>query len=317
MATANLGRVKPIYRGQYSPSFQYQLLDFLSHGSVLYICKSPSKGNIPTNELYFDAISDAGQAMPAPNRVPKANELGLLDHSWYGGAAVNQLTACILMAMDQASVANQSIKDLKGLSQQEGLTTITNRGIVSGCTVTKSDNATRNLNFSGGVVFMGGRKHAAPAADNAASVPPNTTASSVVVRAYLYLHAASQTMRLAVTNIGQALPQDAIHVYNITIPAGSTDATDPKLISATVSSVRRVEPMFPRSFASPVTKSVTINKLRDTEYRLDIDVVSFDGGACGIDQVVITSRATNGFSIYLASEVDNVVLRWRVSKLNN
>ena len=229
----------------------------------------------------------------------------------------DQLAAAVLAAMDQASVANQSIKDLKGLSQQEGIITIVNRGVVTGCTATKSDNATRNLNFSGGTVFMDGRKYAAPSADNAASVPPNTTASSVVVRAYLYMHAASQTMRLAVTNIGQALPDNAIHLYNITIPAGSTDSTDPKLISATLSSVRRVEPMFPRSFSSPITKSVTINKLRNTDYRLDFDVVSFSGGSCGADQVAVTSRATNGFSLHLASEADNVCIRWRASKLNN
>lgn len=229
----------------------------------------------------------------------------------------DQLAAAVLAAMDQASVANQSIKDLKGLSQQEGIVTIKNRGVVSGCVASKSDNATRNLNFSGGIVLMGGRKHVAPAADNAASVPPNTTVASVVVRAYLYMHSASQTMRLAVTNVGQPMPTDAIHLYNITIPAGSTDSTDPKLVSSTISSVKRVEPMFPRSLSSPVTKSIQINKLRDTEYRVDVDVVSFDGGSCDIDHVAIQSRATNGFSIHLASEADNVCLRWRVSKLDN
>lgn len=227
------------------------------------------------------------------------------------------LAATILMAMDQASVANQSIKDLKGLSQQEGEVTVTSRGVVNDCTATKSDTATRNLNFSGGIAFMNGRRWVAPAATNAASVPPNTTVASVVVRAYLYLHAASQTMRLAVTNIGEALPIDAIHLYNITVPAGSTDATDPKLISVTISNVRRVEAGFPRTLNSPITVSIGIQHLRNTNYRVDIDVVSFSGGACDLDQIVIGSRATNGFSLHLASEADNVVLRWRVSKLNN
>lgn len=229
----------------------------------------------------------------------------------------NDLAATVMAALDQAGVANRSVQDLKGLSQQEGVVVIKNRGVVGGCTATKSSTATRNLNFDGGSVFMNGRRHVAPSATNAASVPPNTTVSSVVVRAYLYMHAASQTMRLAVTNIGQALPVDAIHLYNITIPAGSTDATDPKLIAVTISNVRRVEPMFPRSFNSPVTESVAINTLRDADYRLDFDVVSFDGGACDLDQVVVNSRAQNGFSFYLASECDNVVLRWRATKLNN
>lgn len=229
----------------------------------------------------------------------------------------DQLAASTAMALVQSGVANKSAEYLKGLSQQEGVVVIQNRGIVSGCTAEKSTTATRNLNFTGGLVFIGGRRYSAPSADNAASVPPNTTISSVVVRGYLYASAENNVMRLAVTNIGQPLPENAIHVYNITIPAGSTDSTDPKLTSVTITSVRRVEPMFPRSFNSPVTESVTINTLRDTDYRIDFDVVSFEGGACDLDQIVVNSRAKNGFSFYLASECDNVVLRWRVSKLNN
>lgn len=227
------------------------------------------------------------------------------------------LAATLMMALDQAGVANKSVQDLKGLSQQEGLVLIKNRGIVSGCTATKSETATRNLNLVGGIVFVGGRRYSAPSATNAASVPPNTTSASVTVQAYLYMHTPSDTMRLAVTNIGQKMPENTIHLYNVTIPAGSTDATDPRLANVTISNVRRVEPMFPRSFNSPVTLTVPINTLRNTDYRIDFDVVSFDGGACDLDQIVVNSRAQNGFSFYLASECDNVVLRWRVSKLNN
>ena len=228
-----------------------------------------------------------------------------------------ELTSTLMFAMTQGSVANQSVNALKEQIQQEGEITLTNRGIITGCTITKSTTAARNLNLVGGSAFMSGRRYLAPSKDNTAIVPPNTTAANVTVKAYLYFNAASQVMRLAVTNIGDALPVDAIHLYNITIPPASTDATDPYLNNVTLTSVRRVESSFPRLLDNPAITTITINTLRAADYRLDFDVVSFSGGQCDPDNIAIQSRATNGFTLALASDADNVVVRWKVSKLNN
>ncbi|WP_320153060.1 hypothetical protein [uncultured Tolumonas sp.] len=229
----------------------------------------------------------------------------------------DELAATLMFAMTQGSVANQSVKALKEQIQQEGEITLTNRGIITGCTITKSTTAARNLNLVGGSAFMSGRRYLAPSKDNTASVPPNTTAANVTVKAYLYFNAASQVMRLAVTNIGDELPVDAIHLYNITIPPASTDATDPYLDNVTLTSVRRVESSFPRLLDNPVITTIGINTLRAADYRLDFDVVSFSGGQCDPDNIAIQSRATNGFTLALASDADNVVVRWKASKLNN
>jgi hypothetical protein len=228
-----------------------------------------------------------------------------------------ELTATLMFAMTQGSVANQSVKALKEQIQQEGEITLTNRGVITGCTITKSTTAARNLNLVGGSAFMSGRRYLAPSKDNTAIVPPNTTAANVTVKAYLYFNAASQVMRLAVTNIGDALPVDAIHLYNITIPPASTYATDPYLDNVTLTSVRRVESSFPRLLDNPVITTISINTLREADYRLDFDVVSFSGGQCDPDNIAIQSRATNGFTLALASDADNVVVRWKASKLNN
>ena len=228
-----------------------------------------------------------------------------------------ELTATLMFALTQGAVANQSVKALKEQIQQEGEITLTNRGIITGCTITKSTTAARNLNLVGGSAFMSGRRYLAPSKDNTASVPPNTTAANVTVKAYLYFNTASQVMRLAVTNIGDELPADAIHLYNITIPPASTDATDPYLDNVTLTSVRRVESSFPRLLDNPVITTVSINTLRAADYRLDFDVVSFSGGQCDPDNIAIQSRATNGFALALASDADNVVVRWKASKLNN
>ena len=228
-----------------------------------------------------------------------------------------ELTATLMFAMTQGSVANQSVKALKEQIQQEGEITLTNRGVITGCTITKSTTAARNLNLVGGSAFMSGRRYLAPSKDNTAIVPPNTTAANVTVKAYLYFNAASQVMRLAVTNIGDALPVDAIHLYNITIPPASTDETDPYLNNVTLTSVRRVESSFPRLLDNPAITTISINTLRAVDYRLDFDVVSFSGGQCDPDNIAIQSRATNGFTLALASDADNVVVRWKASKLNN
>lgn len=228
-----------------------------------------------------------------------------------------ELTATLMFAMTQGSVANQSVKALKEQIQQEGEITLTNRGVITGCTITKSTTAARNLNLVGGSAFMSGRRYLAPSKDNTAIVPPNTTAANVTVKAYLYFNAASKVMRLAVTNIGDALPVDAIHLYNITIPPASTDETDPYLNNVTLTSVRRVESSFPRLLDNPAITTISINTLIAADYRLDFDVVSFSGGQCDPDNIAIQSRATNGFTLALASDADNVVVRWKASKLNN
>lgn len=229
----------------------------------------------------------------------------------------DDLSASLMFAMDQAALANRSVQSLKEQAQQEGEVTVRNRGIVSGCTVSRSTTAARNLNLQNGVAFMRGRIFSAPERENAASVPSNTSNSSVMVYAFLYFHEDSQRMRLSVTAIGEEVPDHGILAYNITIPANSTDQTDPSLERVTLTNVRRIEPEFPANLNSPRTESISIKDLRDSDYRIDIDLVSAVGEPFRSEQVVAASRATNGFTLQLLTGADDIVLRWRVSKLNN
>lgn len=228
-----------------------------------------------------------------------------------------ELSAGLMFALGQASVANRSVEALKGHLQQEGEVFIINRGVVSGCAVTRATTSARNLNLTEGVAFMSGRMFAAPGRENAASVPVNTGQSSVTVRAFLYFHEASRGMRLSVTPIGEDVPEYGIHIYNITIPGNSTDETDPGLEYVSITNVRRMEPDFPSNMQSPQIHSVSINDLSDSDYRLDIDLVSSVGEPCRSEQVQVLSRATNGFTMRAVTSSDNIILRWRVSKLNN
>ncbi|PIQ51119.1 MAG: hypothetical protein COW02_16415 [Comamonadaceae bacterium CG12_big_fil_rev_8_21_14_0_65_59_15] len=227
----------------------------------------------------------------------------------------NMDSAVLKFALDQASLANSSVRSLRQNVQQEGEFTIFNRGIVLGCAATKSVNAARNLNLSAGVCFANGRSYLVVDGINSASVPSNAGAIPVTVYAYLYKNATG-LFNLAVTPIGSILPSDAIKIYNITIPSGSTDSTDPYLSSVTLTDARRIEANYPNILDSPALVSSVLNAMDANDYRLDFDVVSSSGAPCDASSIVVTSRATNGFTVALASAADNVVVRWRASRLS-
>lgn len=228
----------------------------------------------------------------------------------------NAQAAAITFAMDQAALANYSVQALRQQIQQEGEVVIENRGVIAGCSVTRSSTASRNLNLANGVCFAKGRSFAVTPGDNAASVPSNTGTGAVTVYAYLFQSNAG-IWRLAVTPIGNAVPPGAIVIYHLTIPPGSTDASDPNLAKVVITDVRRIEPHFPQLLDNPATVSPMLNVLRANVYQLVFDVVAAVGAPCDVSSIYVTSRATNGFTLLLASAADLVVVRWRVSKLNN
>lgn len=254
----------------------------------------------------------------ARNGKPSLNErLGAMESNISATSVdmQNAFGAALKFALDQAALANYSIRALKQQLQQEGELTIENKGVVSGCMASKSATAARNLTLTSGICFANGRTYSVADAANAASVPPNIGNSNVTASAYLYLD--GDKWKLAVTALGQAVPGNAIRLYTLTIPANSTDATDPNLSGVTLTDVRRIEANFPTVMNSAVTVSAALNTLSANDYRLTFDVISAVGAPCEARHIIASSRATNGFTIMLASAADNVVVRWRASKLNN
>jgi len=229
---------------------------------------------------------------------------------------LNDVVAAVKFAIDQAALANYGVKALRQQAQQEGIVTIANRGIVTGCVVTKSTTAARNLSIAAGVCFANGRQYSVAPSVNAASVPSNTGSGSVTVYAYLFLDT-NKLMRLAVTPIGTSVPDGAIVVYSLTVPPSSTDATDPNLTNVTLTDRRRIETLFPAAFDSPATTSVALQTLAGNDYVLAFDVLDAIGAPCNRDAIHVSSRATNGFTLLLASAADSVTLRWKASRLHN
>lgn len=262
---------------------------------------------------FADQVNDSKGSYPnfAARLEAMASDIQAL-----GPEMQNEMVAALKFALTQAGLANHGVRALREQAQQEGMITIENRGVVRGCSVSKSSSAARNLNISDGVCFANGRSYSVADGVNAASVPSNTGTGAVVVHAYLHQDAGG-LWRLAVTPVGTEVPVGAITIYRLTIPAGSTDATDPNLNNVSLTDVRRLEPNFPMMLDSPVAVMQAINMLSANDYVLGFDVLSYDGAPCDANHILTTSRAHNGFTITLASAADTVVVRWKASKLNN
>ena len=303
----------------------------LPHSSITPIPNNepdavPSLWNTRYQEIDENFSNIDGRVVARENEINQARGgKGSLDErldemtSDIGATSVdmqNATAAALKFAIDQAALANYGVRALREQAQQEGVATILNRGVVSGCTASKSGTAARNLNISAGVCFANGRAYSVSDGNNAASVPSNIGSGSVTVYAYLHQDAGG-LWRLAVTPIGSDLPDGTIKIYNVTIPANSTDATDPNLTNVTLTDVRRIEAQFPQLLNSPASASVVLQTLAANDYKLDFDVVSAVGAPCEAKGVMVSSRATNGFTVLLASAADNVVVRWKASKLNN
>ena len=60
MATINLGRVKPVFRGAYAGGTAYVIDDIVTYSNETYICILASTGNLPTDTTYWTKLAAKG-----------------------------------------------------------------------------------------------------------------------------------------------------------------------------------------------------------------------------------------------------------------
>ena len=60
MATINLGRVKPVFRGAYAGGTSYVVDDIVTYSNETYICILASTGNLPTDTTYWTKLAAKG-----------------------------------------------------------------------------------------------------------------------------------------------------------------------------------------------------------------------------------------------------------------
>ncbi len=229
---------------------------------------------------------------------------------------LNELYSGLMIAMDQAGLANKEIEKTRTKRIQTGIITLKNRGVIKGCTLTKSTTATRNLSLSNGTVYMNGQMLAVADQLNTAVVPVNTDVVSKTCYAYMWVDT-SGNVQVDCTALGGTVPSTAMALYLITVPANSTEATDPNLALCTLTDVRVSEPSYPKMLVNaPYTYVALPFDMVDTDYSIELDVMEFVGGGFQMGYVYAGARAKNGFSVYMNGTADSVTVRWTAKKTN-
>ena len=232
----------------------------------------------------------------------------------------NAMAGATMEALDLAGIANRELQTTLTTRLQTGTGTIYNRGVISGCTVAVFLDTPRTLVLSQGVFFFHGRTYSTTtmtSAEMLASVPPNNGASSADCYVYLYLDGNGR-LQFDTTQLGQAVPENGLTLYKVTVPAGNTEGTDPYIASCTLVDQRRIESLYPDIVSSPVLVTVALPQSMpdgDTDYMVDVEVLSFEGSRFQLGDVYWEDKAVNGFKIYINGTADKVAVKCFLRKL--
>jgi len=226
----------------------------------------------------------------------------------------NAINGMLLEVISSAGLANKEIQKERTQRKQTGLIVVDNKGVISGCTVTKSTTATRNLSCALGTVFAKGQVFPFFGEVNGAAVPSNDSQSAQTCYAYLYFQE-DGSIDFAITPFGETVPSGGIPLYLVTVPAGNNGQNDPNLASVTLSSVRRIEENFPKYYSNPLYVNVVLPfALPDANYAISLDMVSVTGSGYQRGEIYPMDRNINGFKIYYDGVADDLMIRWEISK---
>ncbi|WP_072670551.1 hypothetical protein [Vibrio injensis] len=227
----------------------------------------------------------------------------------------NALWAAVELALADVGLLTRELDRNQTVRHQEGFFTLYNRGVKSGCSISKSTSASRNLSISSGVCFMHGAEMGVDSEENAASVPGNSGSSSATAQAYLYV--LNNRVRLAVTGPNEEAPADTLVLADLHIPAGNTGATDQYLTNVTITTVARVEPDWPHVQTDPAYRQHDFEKvMHNAGYQLSLDIVGFIGGQKPVLINRDADRAANTFRVYGSGSADAVRVRFVAHLMN-
>lgn len=228
----------------------------------------------------------------------------------------NSLWSAMELALANLGLLSKELERNQTVRHQEGIFTLYNRGLKSGCGLDKSDSSSRNLSIDAGICFMLGREIGVDAEVNAASVPSNSSDDAATALAYLYL-TESDNVRLSVTELNQEAPADALVLASLAIPAGNTDVTDQYLDDVVITTVARSEPDWPSVQTDPAYHQYDFAKVMGgSDYHLSLDIVNYIGGQ--EPQLIhrTADRANNTFRVYGCGSADAVQVRFVAHLMN-
>jgi hypothetical protein len=306
MPTTNLGRIGFVLQGDWSAG-THKFLDVVSHNNAVWGCAQATTTDEPAPGSDWIKLVDAsGFTFASQSEALAGTSNTVMMSPLAAGYVFDTLSGGVFGAVSDIGVLAKEIDAQRFTRHQQGTITLYNRGVKSGCALTKSGTATRNVNIASGVVFRSGRTWGVDEQINGASVQNNNTAESATCQAYL-----DADMDLLITDLGVAAPNDGLVLATITVPAGSNNSTDPNLASCTITPVARQEPEWPGIQLSETYEDVSFDRvMSEIGYQVSLDPVSWEGGERPVLVTEESERATNAFRVTLGGMADTVKINY-------
>ena len=213
-------------------------------------------------------------------------------------------------ALLDAGLSHSEIEAITSKNIQHGTAELRLRGVQSGCTVTKSTNATRNLNLAAGTLF-GDRQLLTVAEQlNGTSIHNNPGSTAQACEIYV-IDNGQGVMDFRTTAFGETTPAEGWALYRVTVPAGNTEANDEYLTGVTLTDIRKLEPNYPTILtAEPFVYVALPYAMPDADYGVFLEVVNPSGAAWGTGDIYVKDKAKNGFKIATNGVCSHLEIRW-------
>ncbi len=232
----------------------------------------------------------------------------------YGGGNLDALAVALSDAETLGQVCWTELDKWKKQKIQQGTVTLYNKFIVSGC-VAGAVPGTRNIQITRTGTYDkthysrfwadGQLRAFDDVQSSVAAVPTNTGTASQTY--YSYLLKDGDTYK---PHVDTSVPDGAIRLYRITVPAGDTGAD---LSKVSFADERRVETNYTAYYNSLPFAMVTLPGYTMPDapaYGVELEVESASGGLDTVGQLHAIEKGNNGFKIVSNGTADNVVIRW-------
>ena len=258
-------------------------------------------GTIPSG-LYCDVINAQDVTVLYAKAAP------------YAGGNADAAGVAIMDAMTLGQVNSTELEKWKKQRVQQGEITLYNKFVVSGCVV-GAVSGTRNLqvtatgtyaagNFSR--IYADGMVHQIDDVQSAvAAVPQNTDSTAKTYYSYIVRESDAYKVK-----VGTEVPDDALRLYRIIVPAGDTAAD---LSKVSFADERRSEPHYTAFYNSVPFATVKLPgyTMPDApDYAVTLEVESAAGGLDAVGVLQVTEKSNNGFKIAMNGSADDVKIRW-------
>lgn len=220
------------------------------------------------------------------------------------------ITKGLSKALFDAGLAHSEIEAITSKYIQHGTAKLILRGVQSGCVVTKSTTATRNLNLAAGTLLGGHQLLTVSAQPNGTSIHNNPGATAQVCEVCA-IDNGSGFLDFRTTPFGEVTPDGGWPLYRVTVPAGNTEANDEYLTNVTLTDIRKLEPNYPTILtAEPMVYVALPYAMPDADYGVFLEVVNRNGAAWDIGDIYVKDKAKNGFKIVTNGVASPLEIRW-------